>query len=185
MRSHGKGEDPRYTAMLGDGPHRALRALGMVFVLQAVVAWFISLPVQAAMYIRSGWVPLAYVGVAVWLVGFFFETVGDAQMAAFRNDPANKGTVMDRGLWRYTRHPNYFGDATVWAGPLADRRRAVDRRADDRLARTDGLVPVVQDRQAAAGEADGRHQARVRRLHRANQRLLPVAAQGPSRNQER
>jgi steroid 5-alpha reductase family enzyme len=116
VRSHGKGEDPRYTAMLGTGPRRALRALGMVFVLQAVVAWFISLPVQAAMYIRSGWVPLAYVGVAVWLVGFFFETVGDAQMAAFRNDPANKGSVMDRGLWRYTRHPNYFGDATVWAG---------------------------------------------------------------------
>jgi steroid 5-alpha reductase family enzyme len=116
IRSHGKGEDPRYTAMLGDGPRRALRALGMVFVLQAVIAWFISLPVQAAMYIRSGWAPLAFVGVAVWVAGVFFESVGDAQMAAFRNDPANKGTVMDRGLWRYTRHPNYFGDATVWAG---------------------------------------------------------------------
>lgn len=116
VRSYGKGEDPRYTAMLGDGPRRALRALGIVFVLQAVVAWFISLPVQAAMYIRSGWEPLAFLGVAVWLVGVFFETVGDGQMAAFRKDPANKGTVMDRGLWRYTRHPNYFGDATVWAG---------------------------------------------------------------------
>ncbi len=116
IRSRGKGEDPRYTAMLGDRPHRALRALGSVFVLQAIVAWFISLPVQAAMYIRSGWVPLAYLGVAVWAVGVFFESVGDAQMAAFRNDPANTGTVMDRGLWRYTRHPNYFGDATVWAG---------------------------------------------------------------------
>jgi steroid 5-alpha reductase family enzyme len=116
VRSHGKGEDPRYTAMLGDGPHRALRALGLVFLLQAVIAWFISMPVQASMYIRSGWVPLAYLGVAVWVVGFVFETVGDAQMGAFRNDPANKGTVMDRGLWRYTRHPNYFGDATVWVG---------------------------------------------------------------------
>jgi len=116
VRSHGKGEDPRYDEMLGDGPKKALRALGMVFVLQAVVAWFISLPLQAAMYIRSGWSVLAFVGAAVWLVGMFFETVGDAQMGAFRNDPANKGQVMDRGLWRYTRHPNYFGDATVWAG---------------------------------------------------------------------
>jgi steroid 5-alpha reductase family enzyme len=115
-RSRGAGEDPRYTAMLGDGPNRALRALGIVFVLQAVVAWFISLPVQAAMYIRSGWSFLAFIGVAVWLIGWYFETVGDAQMAAFRRDPVNKGTIMDRGLWRYTRHPNYFGDATVWAG---------------------------------------------------------------------
>jgi steroid 5-alpha reductase family enzyme len=116
IRSIGKGEDPRYAAMLGDGPHQELRALGIVFVLQAVVAWFISLPVQAAMYIRSGWTWLAVLGVAVWAVGFFFETVGDAQMGAFRNSPANKGKVMDRGLWRYSRHPNYFGDATVWAG---------------------------------------------------------------------
>ncbi|HEX3822843.1 MAG TPA: DUF1295 domain-containing protein [Mycobacteriales bacterium] len=115
-RSHGAGEDPRYDAMLGDGRHRALRALSIVFVLQAVVAWFISLPVQAAMYIRSGWSFLAFVGVAVWVIGVYFESVGDAQMGAFRRDPANKGKVMDRGLWRYTRHPNYFGDATVWAG---------------------------------------------------------------------
>jgi steroid 5-alpha reductase family enzyme len=116
LRSIGKGEDPRYDAMLGDGPNRALRALGIVFLLQAVVAWFISLPLQAAMYIRSGWSALAFVGIAVWLIGLFFEAVGDAQMGAFRSDPANKGQVMDRGLWRYTRHPNYFGDATVWAG---------------------------------------------------------------------
>jgi steroid 5-alpha reductase family enzyme len=116
IRSIGKGEDPRYDAMLGDGPHRGLRALGIVFVLQAVVAWFISLPVQAAMYIRSGWTALAVVGGVVWLVGVVFEAVGDAQMGAFRRDPANKGKVMDRGLWRYSRHPNYFGDATVWAG---------------------------------------------------------------------
>jgi steroid 5-alpha reductase family enzyme len=116
VRSHGKGEDPRYDAMLGDGPHKALRALGIVFVLQAVVAWFISLPLQAAMYIRSGWSFLAFVGAAIWLVGVVFESVGDSQMNAFRKNPANKGQVMDRGLWRYTRHPNYFGDATVWAG---------------------------------------------------------------------
>jgi steroid 5-alpha reductase family enzyme len=87
-----------------------------VFVLQAVIAWFVSLPVQAAMYIRSGPVVVAVLGVGVWAVGLFFEAVGDQQMASFKADPANQGTVMARGLWRYTRHPNYFGDATVWAG---------------------------------------------------------------------
>jgi steroid 5-alpha reductase family enzyme len=116
IRSIGRGEDPRYDAILGDAPNRALRALGMVFVLQAVISWFISLPLQAAMYVRSGWSALAYVGVAVWAIGLFFETVGDAQMNAFRSNPSNNGKVMDRGLWRYSRHPNYFGDATVWAG---------------------------------------------------------------------
>jgi steroid 5-alpha reductase family enzyme len=116
VRSHGKGEDPRYTAMLGDEPHVARRALVQVFVLQALVGWFISLPEQAAMYIRTGAWVLAGAGVVVWSVGWCFETVGDAQLAAFRRDPANKGTVLDSGLWRYTRHPNYFGDAAVWAG---------------------------------------------------------------------
>jgi steroid 5-alpha reductase family enzyme len=115
--SAGHGQEwRRILVLVLDGPNRALRALGMVFVLQAVVAWFISLPVQAAMYIRSGWTFLAWIGVAVWAIGLFFEAVGDAQMGAFRKDPANKGQVMDRGLWRYSRHPNYFGDATVWAG---------------------------------------------------------------------
>jgi steroid 5-alpha reductase family enzyme len=116
LRSIGKGEDPRYEAMLRDSSRPALRALGMVFVLQAGVAWIISLPVQAVMYIRSGWTVLAVVGVAVWVVGLLFEAVGDWQLSTFRNDPANDGQVMDRGLWRYSRHPNYFGDAAVWTG---------------------------------------------------------------------
>ena len=59
---------------------------------------------------------LAWIGAGLWLVGLFFETVGDLQLAAFKRDSANAGTVMDRGLWRYTRHPNYFGDACVWWG---------------------------------------------------------------------
>jgi steroid 5-alpha reductase family enzyme len=59
---------------------------------------------------------LAIVGVVVWLVGLAFESIGDAQLAAFKRDPSNRGKVMDQGLWRYTRHPNYFGDACVWWG---------------------------------------------------------------------
>jgi len=116
-RSRGHGEDPRYAAMLqraGGSPSAyALRAF---FLPQAVIAWFVSLPVQAAMSERSAFGALGAVGVATWAVGLFFEAVGDAQLAAFKRSPANRGEVMDRGLWRYTRHPNYFGDACVWTG---------------------------------------------------------------------
>ena len=116
-RSRGHGEDPRYEAMLEPASgSRSLYALRNIFVLQALIAWFVSLPVQAAMAERSAFGVLGGIGVAVWTVGVFFETVGDAQLAAFKRDPANAGQVMDRGLWRYTRHPNYFGDACVWTG---------------------------------------------------------------------
>jgi steroid 5-alpha reductase family enzyme len=120
IRSRGKGEDPRYQDLLDKSKafgSPALRALLIVYGIQAVAAWFISMPVQVVMTERQDLaVPEVWAGVAVWAVGLYFEAVGDAQMAAFRRDPANKGQVMDRGLWRYTRHPNYFGDACVWAG---------------------------------------------------------------------
>ena len=60
--------------------------------------------------------PLAWLGIAVWLVGFLFESIGDWQLVRFKADPANRGKIMQTGLWRYTRHPNYFGDACVWWG---------------------------------------------------------------------
>jgi steroid 5-alpha reductase family enzyme len=116
-RSRGKGEDPRYEAMFekatGDPAMYALKA---VFGPQAFLSWFVSLPVQVAMYERAPTGPLTWVGAALWGVGLFFESVGDAQMSAFKADPDNKGRIMDRGLWHYTRHPNYFGDASVWFG---------------------------------------------------------------------
>ncbi len=116
-RSRGAGEDPRYSAIMqrSRGPE-ALYALAVVFLPQALIAWLVSISTQIAMYQRSGPGPLVWIGTAVWAVGLFFEAVGDAQMSAFRNDPSNRGLVMDRGLWRYTRHPNYFGDASVWVG---------------------------------------------------------------------
>lgn len=116
-RSRGGGEDPRYAAIMDRATGSpSAHALKVIFAPQAFLAWFVSLPVQAAMYNRSGPDALTWIGAAVWAVGLFFEATGDAQMAAFRRDPANRGRVMDRGLWRYTRHPNYFGDATVWLG---------------------------------------------------------------------
>lgn len=116
-RGRGHGEDPRYEAMLAKAPgNRDLYALRMVYLLQGALVWLVSLPVQAAPYVRAEMSGLAWAGTALWAVGLFFEAVGDAQLARFKADPANRGRIMDRGLWRYTRHPNYFGDFCVWWG---------------------------------------------------------------------
>jgi len=88
-----------------------------VFVLQGILMWTVSLSVQLGQVPDDpGLGVLAAIGVVVWAVGLTFEGVGDAQLARFKADPANAGTVMDQGLWRYTRHPNYFGDCCVWWG---------------------------------------------------------------------
>ncbi|GAA2628585.1 DUF1295 domain-containing protein [Paractinoplanes durhamensis] len=113
------GEDPRYAELLSKGKgNRTWYALRSVYLLQWIILWFVSLPVQVAAH----YAPLnafAVIGVAIWAVGLFFEAVGDAQLARFRADPASKGKVLDTGLWHYTRHPNYFGDACVWWGLFA------------------------------------------------------------------
>ncbi|GLY27754.1 DUF1295 domain-containing protein [Kineosporia sp. NBRC 101731] len=110
-------DDPRYTELLSrSSGHPKLAALRQVFLLQAVVAWFIALPLQFAMVDAGKPGILVWLGVLVWGVGFFFEAVGDRQLAVFKADPSHRGKVMDRGLWKYTRHPNYFGDACVWWG---------------------------------------------------------------------
>ena len=117
-RNHGKGEDFRYRAMRKHwGPRFPIISLVTVFALQGVLMWIVSLPVQLGQTRANPDLGvLAFLGIAVWAVGLFFEVVGDAQLARFKADPANAGVVMDRGLWRYTRHPNYFGDACVWWG---------------------------------------------------------------------
>jgi len=117
-RNLGKAEDWRYQLMRRKhGDKFAIRSLLTVFGLQGVLMWVVSLPVQLAMTPADpavGWI--AVVGVIVWGVGLFFETVGDAQLTRFKADPDNVGQVLDDGLWRYTRHPNYFGDFCVWWG---------------------------------------------------------------------
>jgi steroid 5-alpha reductase family enzyme len=130
-RARGAPEDPRYTELLAKGAgvqsgsgagsgsgSRAgnLRALRSVYLIQAVTLWFVSFPVQVAEFDKA---PLSWwivFGLVIWAVGFFFESVGDLQLTRFKSDPANKGKVLDTGLWRFTRHPNYFGDACVWWG---------------------------------------------------------------------
>jgi steroid 5-alpha reductase family enzyme len=86
-----------------------------VFVVQGAAVWFVALPVQVVAVTHTSTAWLAWLGVALWVVGVLFEAVGDAQLAAYKRDP-DRGPVMDRGGWGWTRHPNYFGDACVWWG---------------------------------------------------------------------
>ncbi|MFH1103915.1 MAG: DUF1295 domain-containing protein [Actinomycetota bacterium] len=116
-RNLGHGEDRRYQAMRRRWGRRfGIVSLGTVFLAQAGLMWVVSLPVQMGMVDGGRPRVLAWAGVAVWGLGLFFEATGDLQLRRFTADPANAGRVMDRGLWRYTRHPNYLGDFTVWWG---------------------------------------------------------------------
>ena len=120
-----EGEDPRYKKIIGHameskGWSWAKTALLLVFLTQAPLLFITALPAQLGIWASEGgraiMGPVASTGAAIALVGILFETVGDAQLKAFRANPANKGKVLDTGLWRYTRHPNYFGDACTWWG---------------------------------------------------------------------
>jgi steroid 5-alpha reductase family enzyme len=122
-RSVGKGEDPRYTELLSKGAASpTVNAIVKVFIPQAILAFLISAPLQVGPFESGPIGPLAIIGVLIWAAGLFFEGVGDAQMERYkkwkRAQPKDRvqGSVMDAGLWRYTRHPNYFGDACVWWG---------------------------------------------------------------------
>lgn len=117
MRSRGRGEDPRYAAMRRRwGDRFPLVSLFTVFWLQAGVMWIVALPLLQVHTSAAPWSWLDGLGVALFTVGFVLEAVGDLQLVRFRADPANRGRVLDRGLWRYSRHPNYFGDAVLWWG---------------------------------------------------------------------
>jgi steroid 5-alpha reductase family enzyme len=116
-RKFGTPEDHRYRSMRESiGSHFWLVSLFVVFGLQGIIMNIVALPVMAGELDGSplnGW---AVLGIGLWGVGILFETVGDYQLARFKANPINQGKVMDRGLWRYTRHPNYFGDFMVWWG---------------------------------------------------------------------
>jgi steroid 5-alpha reductase family enzyme len=118
-RNWGKGEDPRYGSWRKKaGNHFWFVSLFKVFILQALFLWLISICLQIGQLAQKPdtltW--LDGLGILVWATGFMFESVGDWQLARFKSDPANKGRVMDHGLWAYTRHPNYFGEFLLWWG---------------------------------------------------------------------
>lgn len=116
-RNWGEVEDYRYRQIRkNNSPNFAFKSIYIVFGLQSVLAWFISLPLLAAITGTRPMGILDVAGVALWLTGFLCESVGDLQLARFRADPRNRGRVLNTGLWRFTRHPNYFGDFCVWWG---------------------------------------------------------------------
>jgi steroid 5-alpha reductase family enzyme len=117
-RNWGEGEDPRYQAMRRQHQHRFWWvSLVTVFALQAIIQWLLSIPLQLTIAETHG-TPLGVwdlLGITLFLTGFIVETTADQQLTHFRRT-ATPGAVMDRGLWRYSRHPNYFGEAVLWWG---------------------------------------------------------------------
>jgi steroid 5-alpha reductase family enzyme len=119
LRNRGRGEDFRYAAWRkSSGRDWWWRSYFKVFLLQGLLMWLISAPLFAAQFSPDPrrWTIADLLALPVWAVGFYFEAAGDRQLARFRSDPSNRGKVLSTGVWRYTRHPNYFGDALQWWG---------------------------------------------------------------------
>jgi steroid 5-alpha reductase family enzyme len=116
-RHHGEPEDRRYRAIRErNAPNFPFKSLYLVFGLQAVLATVVALPLAGAAAGAAPWNVLDAIGVALFAAGFVFEAVADAQLARFKAHPMHTGLVMDSGLWRYSRHPNYFGECCLWWG---------------------------------------------------------------------
>lgn len=116
-RNWGEPEDRRYQDIRRKyEPNFAFKSLGIIFWFQAVLAWVISMPLWPALTVPVDWGASDVLAVSVWTVGMIFEGIGDWQLSRFKANPENHGKVMDRGLWRYTRHPNYFGECLIWWG---------------------------------------------------------------------
>ena len=110
-------EDRRYAAIrANNAPHFRLKSLYLIFGLQSALAWIISLPLLAAAISSAPWRWLDYAGVLLWTFGFAWESIADRQLVCFKAQPQNSGQVLTSGLWRYSRHPNYFGECCLWWG---------------------------------------------------------------------
>ena len=117
LRHHGQPEDHRYQAIRRrNQPHFEFKSLYLVFGLQAVLAWIVALPLMAAVLQPAALHWLDAAGITLFAFGFAFEAIADAQLQRFRNDPSQRGRVLDSGLWRFSRHPNYFGECCLWWG---------------------------------------------------------------------
>lgn len=120
-RNWGEPEDRRYQVIRQKySPNFEIKSLFIIFLFQAVLAWIVTLPLLGALTLNGSQTLLTnyifILGVALWAIGMFFETIADWQLARFKDNPANHKKVMDEGLWKYSRHPNYFGEAVIWWG---------------------------------------------------------------------
>ncbi|MFC1556924.1 DUF1295 domain-containing protein [candidate division KSB1 bacterium] len=119
LRNAGKPEDPRYRAWrTAGGTNWWWRSYFKVFLLQGAILWIVSLPLLTSQYYTFPvhLTLLDWIGIGLWTFGFLFESIADRQLSVFKKDPANKGKVYSAGLWKFTRHPNYFGEAVIWWG---------------------------------------------------------------------
>jgi steroid 5-alpha reductase family enzyme len=118
MRNRGKPEDRRYKKWREEwGKHGVIRAYVQVFVLQGLLMVIISLPVtHVILFGQTSLSIIDLLGILVWMTGYAFEVIGDYQLLQYKKDPSSRGKIMKTGLWRYTRHPNYFGEVTLWWG---------------------------------------------------------------------
>lgn len=117
LRNRGKGEDFRYKAWRESwGKSFLIRSYLQVYILQGLLLFVISLPIIFVNTRNAAFSYFDILGLIVWLVGFLFETVGDWQLRQFTKNPANKGKIIQNGLWKFSRHPNYFGEVTLWWG---------------------------------------------------------------------
>ena len=118
LRNRRKGEDSRYSKWRQEwGEHAVIRAYLQVFLLQGLLIIVVSLPVTAViMSAQNSFSAFDVFGVCIWFAGFAFETIGDYQLMKYKKNLTNKGKIMTQGLWRYTRHPNYFGEVALWWG---------------------------------------------------------------------
>lgn len=117
VRNWGEEEDRRYQEIRRDNqPNFGLKSLYIIFGLQGLLAWIISIPLLFALYARTEFHWLDIIATGLWTAGFIFEATADYQLLKFRNDPANEDRVLDKGLWRFSRHPNYFGEFCIWWG---------------------------------------------------------------------
>jgi steroid 5-alpha reductase family enzyme len=117
LRQRGAEEDSRYVSIMmgARGRHETLYALRMIYGLQGLLLWFVSMPLQWIAF-RTHFDWLIVPGLVLVTIGILFEATGDEQLRTFVNDPTTRGTTLSSGLWRFTRHPNYFGDCVVWCG---------------------------------------------------------------------
>lgn len=118
FRNRGRGEDKRYTRWRREwGRWFVVRSFFQIFMLQGILMLIIAYPIILVNHAaRSGFTVLDAAGALVWVFGFIFESAGDYQLSRFKSDPSNKGKIMQSGLWKYTRHPNYFGESVMWWG---------------------------------------------------------------------
>lgn len=115
VRNWDEPEDRRYQEIRRNNePHFRFKSLYIIFGLQGLLAWIISIPLFFSLNIKTGYHWLDVIAVTLWVVGIIFESLADDQLLRFRKNKANRGKVLDTGLWRYTRHPNYFGEFCIW-----------------------------------------------------------------------